>query len=125
VKYLLDVNLLLASIWNDHPQHAKAFAWLSGRSILICPIGELGFLRISSNPKAINAPMEKAKELLKRFVEERRAEWIPDNLPALGCGAKKSEQVTDLYLAELAVRHGAKLATFDRAIIHPAAELCA
>jgi predicted nucleic acid-binding protein len=78
----------LASIWNDHPQHAKAFAWWSGRSILIRPVGELGFLRISSDPKAINAPMEKAKELLKRFVEERRVEWIPDDLPALGCGAK-------------------------------------
>jgi toxin-antitoxin system PIN domain toxin len=124
MRHLLDVNVLLAAIWDDHPQHSKAFAWLSGKNILLCPLAELGFLRISSNPKAINAPMEKARELLKKFAEERNAEWIPDDLPALRSGAKKSEHVTDLYLAELAVKHEAKLATFDTAIKHSAVELC-
>jgi predicted nucleic acid-binding protein len=28
VSYLLDVNLLLASVWRSHAQHAKASAWL-------------------------------------------------------------------------------------------------
>ncbi|HEY3913215.1 MAG TPA: TA system VapC family ribonuclease toxin [Verrucomicrobiae bacterium] len=122
MRHLLDVNVLLAAIWDNHPQHSKAFAWLSGKNILLCPLAELGFLRISSNPKAINAPMEKARELLKKFAEERNAEWIPDDLPALRSGAKKSEQVTDLYLAELAAKHGAKLATFDTAIKHSTVE---
>ena len=72
MKHLLDVNVLLAAIWDNHPQHAKSFAWLSGKSVLLCPLAELGFLRISSNPKAINAPLEKARELLKRFSDERR-----------------------------------------------------
>lgn len=125
MKYILDVNVLLAAIWDNHPLHAKAFAWLSGKSILLCPLAELGFLRISSNPKAINAPIEKARELMKKFAEERRAERIADDLPALRSGAKKSEHVTDMYLAELAAQHGAKFATFDNAISHPAVELCA
>ena len=124
MKHLLDVNVLLAAIWDNHPQHAKSFAWLSGKSVLLCPLAELGFLRISSNPKAINAPMEKARELLKKFSDERKAEWIPDDLPALNSSAKKSEHVTDLCLAELAAKHGAKLATFDRATTHPAVDLC-
>jgi toxin-antitoxin system PIN domain toxin len=124
MKYLLDVNVLLAAIWDKHPQHAKAFAWLAGKSILVCPLAELGFLRISTNAKAMNAPMEKTRELLKRFVEERGAEWIPDDLPTLRSAARKSEQVTDMYLAQLACEHGAKLATFDNAILHPSVEVC-
>jgi toxin-antitoxin system PIN domain toxin len=122
---LLDVNVLLAAIWDKHPRHAEAFLWLSGKRIMLCPLAALGFLRISSNPKAINAPMEKARELLKKFSEERKVEWIPDDIPALGSGAKKPEHVTDIYLAELAAKHGAKLATFDRAIPHPAIKVCA
>lgn len=123
MKHLLDVNVLLAAIWDDHPQHAKAFAWLSGKSILLCPLSELGFLRISSNPKAINAPMDKARELLEKFSQERMTEWIPDDLTALQSHAKKSDAVTDMYLAELAAKHGARLATLDGGISHSAVEI--
>ena len=70
MKYLLDVNLLLAAIWNDHSRHAKASAWLAGKSIVLCPLVELGFLRISTNKKVINAPMDKSRELLKMFAQE-------------------------------------------------------
>ena len=97
----------------------------AGQDDLAVPASGTWFLRISSNPKAINAPMEKARDLLKKFADERGAEWIPDDLPALRAGAKKSEHVTDMYLAELAAKHGAKLATFDTAISHPAVEICA
>jgi predicted nucleic acid-binding protein len=47
-KYLLDVNVLLAAMWANHPQHAKAFAWLSGKNVELCPLAELGFLRVST-----------------------------------------------------------------------------
>jgi predicted nucleic acid-binding protein len=80
VKYLLDVNLLLAAIWENHPRHAEAFAWLEGKTILLCPLAELGYLRISTNKKAINAPMTQTRELLHRFCAERKAERIPDDL---------------------------------------------
>jgi toxin-antitoxin system PIN domain toxin len=124
MKYLLDVNVLLAAIWDNHPQHSRAFAWLAGKSVLLCPLAELGFLRVSSHPKAIHAPMEKARELLKKFADERHAEWIPDDLPALRMNAKKSAAITDLYLAELAAKHDAKLATFDSGISHKSVEVC-
>ena len=123
MKHLLDVNVLLAAIWDNHPHHARAFAWLSGKSILLCPLSELGFLRISSNKQAINAPMDKARVLLEKFSAERKAEWIPDDLAALRSQPKKSEEVTDLYLADLAAKHGAKLATFDQSISHKAVDV--
>ena len=112
--HLLDVNLLLAAIWANHPQHAKAFAWLSGKSVLLCPLSELGFLRISTNKKVINAPMEKARELLKEFATDRKAVRIADDLAALDSHPAKSEKVTDHYLADLARLHGIRLATFDQ-----------
>lgn len=122
MKYLLDVNLLLAGMWENHSRHAEVFGWLEGKSIFLCPLAELGFLRISANEKAINAPMDKARELLERFSTERNAERISDDLAPLDSHPKTSEEVTDLYLADLANKHGAKLATLDERIDHGAVE---
>lgn len=121
--YLLDVNLLLAGIWADHPQHAKAFAWLSGKAVVLCPLSELGFLRISTNKKVINAPLEKARELLNRFAADRKAVRIAAGLDALDSHPGKSEEVTDHYLADLATLHGIKLATLDQNLIHSSVEV--
>ena len=123
MKHLLDVNLLLAAIWSNHPNHQEAFSWLEGKSIVLCPLAELGFLRISSNRKAINAPMEKCRRLLKQFSAERNAERISDDLAPLDSAPKASEEVTDLYLADLAARHNCMLATLDKGIIHGSVEL--
>ena len=49
MKYLLDVNVLLAPIWANHPQFVTADAWLKGKSVVVCPISESGFLRVSTN----------------------------------------------------------------------------
>ena len=118
MKHLLDVNLLLAAIWSNHPNHQRAFSWLEGKSVVLCPLAELGFLRISSNRKAINAPMEKSRELLKQFSAERNAERISDDLAPLDSAPKTSEDITDLYLADLAAKHNYRLATLDNGIIH-------
>jgi len=120
MRYLLDVNVLLAAIWVDHARHAEAFAWLEGKRIVLCPLCELGFLRISTHRKAINAPMTKARELLETFASERRVERISDDLPALASRPASSEQVTDHYLAELAASHGLQFATLDQRVEHGA-----
>ena len=125
MKHLLDVNVLLAAIWSNHSRHAEAFSWLAGKSVVLCPLAELGFLRVSTNQKAINAPMETARELLEKFSQERQAERVWDDLLALDSRPQTSEQVTDLYLADLAAKHGLKLATFDEQIRHGAVELIA
>ena len=123
MKHLLDVNVLLAAIWANHPQHGRAISWLEHKTIVLCPLSELGFVRISTNKKAINAPMEKARAGLEKFAMERKADRIADDLPALDPHPSKSEHVTDFYLANLADKHGLKLATFDAGINHRAVDL--
>ncbi|HEY3762237.1 MAG TPA: TA system VapC family ribonuclease toxin [Verrucomicrobiae bacterium] len=124
MKHLLDVNLLIADIVQTHSLHDRARAWLSDKQVVLCPIVELGFLRISTNSKsAIGLTMEEARKVLGQFVSERKVERIPDDLPALESHPRKSDQVTDHYLADLAAKHGFKLATFDSELKHLSAEL--
>jgi toxin-antitoxin system PIN domain toxin len=123
MTHLLDVNVLLAAIWENHPHHTRTFRWLEGKQISVCPLSELGFIRISTQPKAIHAPMEKTRDLLQTFLTERAAGRVPDDLPPLDSHPQKTEQVTDFYLAALADKHGMKLATLDENIKHPAAVL--
>jgi predicted nucleic acid-binding protein len=52
MKHLLDVNLLIAGVVQSHSQHAQAHAWLAARQIVLCPIVELGFLRITTNSRS-------------------------------------------------------------------------
>jgi len=124
MKHLLDVNLLIAGVVQTHSQHARSRAWLSGKQIVLCPIVELGFLRICTNNKSsIGLSMDQARDALKRFGLERKAERISDDLPALDSHARTSDQVTDHYLANLAAKHGLKLATLDSNLNHPSVEL--
>lgn len=124
MTYLLDVNVLLAAIWENHPLHARAFNWLNGKNIAVCPLAELGFIRISANAKtSFNASMDNTRHSLKKFLAERNVRRIPDDLPALESRPKKSDEVTDSYLAELAARHDLKFATLDEGIQHSAAVL--
>jgi len=123
MKHLLDVNVLLAAIWRNHPLHAKASTWLNGKTLVVCPITEIGFLRISTHRKAINAPMDDARKALDNFLIQNAVARIADDLPALDSNAAVSELVTDFYLADLAEKHGFKLATLDAGIKHLGVEL--
>jgi hypothetical protein len=123
VRYLLDVNVLIAAIWKDHARHAEANAWLKGKDLATCPLSELGFLRVSTQPKAIGAAMADARALLEDFITKHAVQFIPAYLPALKSNADKSNGITDFYLAELAARKDLKLATMDCGIKHPAVEL--
>ena len=123
MKHLLDVNVLLTAIWQQHPDFAKADAWLTGRQVATCALSELGFLRVSTHQKALQADMSASRQLLQAFLDKHEAQFVPADLPALKASARKSEEVTDLYLAELASSKGMKLATFDTAIKHAAVEV--
>lgn len=124
MSHLLDVNVLLASIWTNHSHYAAADTWLQGKRVVVCPLVELGFLRISTNAKApFNVSMMDARKALEKFLSETGATRIPDDLPALDSKAEKSDLVTDRYLADLADKHGLKLATFDGGIKHRAADV--
>jgi predicted nucleic acid-binding protein len=104
--------------------HKRAFDGLAQKSLAICPLVELGFIRISTEPAAsIRAEMDDARAALQKFLQDRKVQRISDDLPALQSSPKSSKQVTDSYLAALAEKHGFKLATMDGKINHPAATL--
>jgi predicted nucleic acid-binding protein len=124
VTYLLDINVLLAAVWKEHPQHGKAEQWLAGRDLATCPISELGFLRISTLPKGpFRSDMPTARQLLQGFLDAWKPRFVGHDLPALHSMPAASDQVTDFYLADVAGKNQMKLATLDRRISHPAVEV--
>lgn len=125
MTYLLDVNALLASIITDHPMHSRADDWIRGKSLAVCPISELGFIRISTQPKAYGLSMRDARRLLENFVRENRVQFLPADLPALKSNPLRSDEVTDHYLADLAAASNCRLATLDARLVHRASEIIA
>src|ERR1700722_17863305 len=109
MKHLLDVNILLAAIWDSHVHHARTFAWLKGKDIVLCPISELGFIRISTHKRGYGFTMDAARKGLEKFATDRKADRIPADLDALDSHPRMSDQVTDHYLADLAAKRGVKL----------------
>jgi len=123
MKHLLDVNTLIALIWPTHVHHAKASAWRSGKNVVLCPISELGFVRVSTSP-AFNASMADARQALSDFIRDENPEFIAADSRALdGEVPATSGKTTDFYLANLAAAHGMKLVTFDGTIKHGAVQI--
>jgi predicted nucleic acid-binding protein len=123
MKYLLDVSTLVALMWPAHVHHKRATDWISGKKVVLCPITELGFIRVSTST-AFNASMADARRALNDFMVDEKPEWIPADVRALeGVIAPSSAKTTDWYLANLAAAHGMRWATFDQSAKHPAAEL--
>jgi toxin-antitoxin system PIN domain toxin len=126
---LLDVNVLVALAWPNHIHHTAAHKWfgqIERRPFATCPVTQSGFVRVSSNKRIIPdgvAPAE-ARAVLRRIVALPGHVFWADDIDLA-----KSEhiawerlgshyQVTDAHLLALAVRHGGRLATFDRDLGH-------
>jgi toxin-antitoxin system PIN domain toxin len=122
VKYLADVNVLVAFVWSNHSNHAAARAWWRrlGRAdaLATCAITELGFVRVSLQTTAA-ADLGQVRQALVQLRGARPGHvFLPDALGAdvMPEWVKTARQTTDGHLAALAEAHGAKLVTFDRAI---------
>jgi predicted nucleic acid-binding protein len=76
VKFLLDVSTLVALLWKTHTDHPKASAWWAAKDLVVCPITELGFLRVVTSP-AFNASMTQARQVLSDFLSKEAPEFIP------------------------------------------------
>lgn len=117
---LLDVNVLMALLWENHEQHDRARRWLrTVPEFATCPVSQLGFARISAHPMlGFGMSPEQAFGVLRRFLADPRHRFIPDDLSCedrvlLTERIPGSNHVTDHYLAALARQHGLALATFD------------
>ncbi len=120
----LDINVLLALMWDQHVHHTRArrtFASLT--SFATTPITEAGLIRLLLTPAVVGRDVAAAEAL--SAVAALRAHpawnWVPDDsslaAPAVDTrvlGGRR--QVTDLHLVNLAARSGAVLATFDAAL---------
>ena len=121
---LLDVNVLIALTWPTHVHHARARAWFEGRadsSWATCPLTELGFVRVSANPRIIAdavTPREAIAVLQDLRALPCHVFW-PDTLSVEPSGPLASlslvghRQTTDAYLLALARANDGMLATLD------------
>jgi predicted nucleic acid-binding protein len=121
-RYLLDVSTLIALLWDLHEHNERVRHWQnSAGTLAVCPITEMGFLRISTQP-TFGATVSQARKMLRDWKTARKPEFIPCDIEILETDAPSTgTKTTDFYLAGLAEHHGLKLATLDNNIGHPVA----
>lgn len=127
MHYLLDVNVLVAWGWADHADHRRAAGWIGamkaqrGVKFVTSAIPELGFVRVSVQRTGGRLPVTAAVATLSGMLSSlgKRHLFLPDDRSAVGgwpawCTA--ASRTTDAHLADLAERHGLRLATLDGGI---------
>ena len=124
MKYLLDVNALIALTHGAHVHHTRAAAWYrsikqAAPGLCTCAITELGFVRVAVQT-GLQIDVSAARTALANF---KASSPVPIELLADGIGADRlpafartPSKLTDGHLLELAKKHGAILATLDTGI---------
>jgi toxin-antitoxin system PIN domain toxin len=121
---LLDVDVLLALAWPNHQHHGAAHRWFSAaprRGWATCPLTELAFVRLSSNPAFTRDAVGPADALallerVRRLPRHRSFAELPPVAGLASFGLLGHRQVNDAYLMLVARRHHGVLATFDGGI---------
>ena len=123
MKYLLDVNVLIAYGFRRHGFHDRVGAWIRSRKgdrFLTCSITELGFVRVLGNVRTYVKDVAHAKSLFQELKAWKGLplEFINDgnDISALPKWAKSPKQTTDGHLVQLAVANAAVLVTLDEGI---------
>jgi toxin-antitoxin system PIN domain toxin len=123
VAALLDVNVLVALLVQEHQHHATAINWFSKAAAegwATCTVTELGVIRVCAQlPGTRWLPEATADRLLMMIVTNREYVWWPSMSPSVlpeVRSAQTGKQVTDRYLLGLARRNRGQLVTFDRAL---------
>jgi hypothetical protein len=126
MKYLLDVNVLVALSVAEHEFHERVASWMNesaraGRSeLLTCAVTEMGFLRTLVQAEPYGFTIEQGKDLLSQLKssKEFRFDFLADDLGVaqLPRWVRGPKQITDGHLLGLAKAHGAEMATLDERI---------
>lgn len=125
-RALLDVNVLIAMLDEEHADHPLARSWLEeeiGQGWASCALTQNGVVRILSQPRYPNtvSPSEIVSRLREATDTEFHEFW-PCDLSLLDVDRFEisrlhgPKQVTDVYLLALAVQREGRFVTFDRAI---------
>jgi len=124
---LLDVNVLIALLEPGHGSFQKAQEWFrsSGKDNWgVCPLTEIGFVRITTNPSFFPGPRthEEATSIIGALANRPGYRYWPltEGWAALTApfAARISghQQVTDAYLLGMAIKESGVLVTFDRGL---------
>jgi predicted nucleic acid-binding protein len=126
MKYLLDVNMLVAWGWADHSDHDRVTKWIEARlttrgdKLLTSPIPQLGFVRVSAQRSGGHVTPEVSGKVLAGLLAVLGAkhEFLPDDHEAISWPSwcQSAVKTTDAHLLALAAAHGAQLATLDGGI---------
>lgn len=126
MKYLLDVNALVALGFLQHEFHGRVAGWVLALSskgvpeLATCSITELGFIRVLASAPQYGFSVSQARAVLLRLKkgDVLRFTFIADHhdVSHLPAWVKTARQTTDGHLAQLARANGAILATLDRKI---------
>lgn len=118
--FLLDSNALIAFSAPDHIFHAAVVSWLSDGAVdyATCPITQGALVRFHARLDDARGASD-AITFLRALDGQPAHRFWEDSLPFTNVnaqGIRGHRQVTDAYLAALAVSRGAKLATLDRGL---------
>jgi predicted nucleic acid-binding protein len=123
MRYLLDVNSLLALGVLHHEFHDRVAGWVARLAkkgipdLATCSTTELGFVRVLSQARQYRFSVAQAREilLLPKASNSIRCSFIPDgnDISRLPKWIKSPKQMTDGHLVKLASANGARLATLD------------
>lgn len=113
---LLDSNLVIALLDDEHEHHMAAGRWFVALrdGFATCPITQGALVRyaVRRGRSAVSALPS-----LRSLTGSERHEFWPDDVGYADVtydGVVGHRQVTDAYLAELARRRGGRVATLDR-----------
>lgn len=126
MRYLLDVNSLLALVILEHEFHTRVASWVKrlGASgvpeLATCSITELGFVRVLGQAQQYGSSVAQARELLLKVKDSDGIRWIfisdDRDISHLPRWVRTPKQITDGHLTKLAGANEAVLATLDRRI---------
>ena len=115
---LLNADVLIALLVDDHVHHTAAENWFAGMpgNFATCPVTQGSMLRLLLREGQSAAA---ARVVLSQATANPRHEFWPDDVAYTDvptAGVVGHRQVTDAYLAQLARSRQARLATFDQAM---------
>ena len=126
MRALLDVNVLIALLDENHTHHATASDWFADHiehGWASCPLTQNGCVRIISQPRYPNAlGVAEAVMRLQEAVATPWHQFLPDDVSLLDDDVVNrlqllgTRQLTDVYLLALAAAHGARLVTLDKSV---------
>jgi len=122
---LLDVNVWLALVDENHVHHERALYYWQNQAdsqIAFCRVTLLGFLRLSTHPKVLSRPLtpSDAWEIYQRYRVEAHVVFVEDSSEIdagfMAC-SRQSDFVhrmwTDGYLAAFAQFNTCRIISFD------------